>query len=38
MRLELNFILYVLIMIDWLMFNANFISISAISWSEQIVY
>ena len=38
MRVELNFILYMLIMIDWLMFNANFISISSISWSEQIVY
>ena len=24
--------------IDWLVFNANFISISAISWREQILY
>jgi hypothetical protein len=25
------------IMIDWLVFNANFSNISAISWSEQIL-
>ena len=24
--------------IDWLVFNSNFISISAISWREQILY
>ena len=25
-------------MIDWLVFNANFSNISAISWREQITY
>jgi hypothetical protein len=29
---------FIIIMIDWLVFNANFSNISTISWREQIIY